>query len=145
MLLLPTKEVMAALQTAALSGVDVQLLIPKKGDSWLTHYAAMSYVRQLLNAGVRVFMYTKGFVHAKSMVIDDLIASVGTTNMDNRSFELNFEINAFCYDKNLAVELAQQFALDKETSEEMSLDRWQKRRIMKRITESFARMFAPLL
>jgi cardiolipin synthase len=90
-------------------------------------------------------MYNKGFVHAKSIVVDDVIASVGTTNMDNRSFELNFEINAFCYDAGLATQLRKQFEQDKLDSEEASLKRWDRRRRMKRVTESFARMFAPLL
>jgi len=90
-------------------------------------------------------MYTKGFLHAKTMVVDDLIASVGTTNMDNRSFELNFEINAFCYDKELSLVLRHQFEIDRTTSSKISLARWERRRFIKRITESLARMFAPLL
>lgn len=142
---IPNDEVLTALQTAALSGIDVQLLIPKKGDSWITQSASMSYIKQLLEAGVRVYLYKKGFVHSKTMVVDDVIASVGTTNMDNRSFELNFEINAFCYDSGLATQLRQQFEQDKRDSEEASLKRWDRRRRMKRVTESFARMFAPLL
>ena len=142
---IPNDEVLTALQTAAMSGIEVQLLIPKHGDSWITQSASMSYIKQLLEAGVRVYLYKKGFVHSKTMVVDDVIASVGTTNMDNRSFELNFEINAFCYDAGLAMQLRKQFEQDKLDSEEASLKRWDKRRRMKRVTESFARMFAPLL
>jgi cardiolipin synthase len=142
---IPNDEVMTALQTAALSGIDVQLMIPKNGDSVITQAASMSYVKHLLEAGVKVYMYKKGFLHAKTMVVDDIIASVGTTNMDNRSFDLNFEINAFCYDEGLAKQLKDQFELDKAESELMSQSRWDKRRRTKRITESMARMFAPLL
>lgn len=142
---IPNEEILTALQTAALGGVDVQLLIPAKGDSVVVQAATMSYVKQLLAAGVQVFMYTKGFLHAKTMVVDDLIASVGTTNMDNRSFELNFEINAFCYDKELSLVLRHQFEKDRTTSSKISLARWERRRFIKRITESLARMFAPLL
>jgi cardiolipin synthase len=142
---IPNDEVMTALQTAALSGVDVQLVIPKNGDSVITQAASMSYVKQLLEAGVSVYMYKKGFMHAKTMVVDDLIASIGTTNMDNRSFDLNFEINAFCYDQDLATQVRAQFERDILDSEKMSLSRWEKRRRTKRIVESVARMFAPLL
>ncbi len=142
---IPNDEVLVALQTAALSGVDVELMIPKNGDSVITQAASMSYVKQLMEAGVKVYMYTNGFLHAKTMVVDDLIASVGTTNMDNRSFDLNFEINAFCYDEGLARQLKGQFELDKAVSEIMTLERWEKRKRTKRIVESLARMFAPLL
>lgn len=142
---IPNEEVLTALQTAALGGINVQLLIPAKGDSVIVQAASMSYIKQLLEAGVRVFMYNKGFLHSKTMVVDDLIASIGTTNMDNRSFELNFEINAFCYDGALSRQLRQQFEADRLVSSEMSLARWERRRRTKRITESFARMFAPLL
>ena len=142
---IPNDEVLTALQTAALSGVDVQLLIPAKGDSVIVQAASMSYLRQLLEAGVKVYMYNTGFLHSKTLVVDDIIASVGTTNMDNRSFDLNFEINAFCYDEELARQLREHFELDRAESSEMNLSRWKRRRRTKRITESFARMFAPLL
>lgn len=142
---IPNEEVTSALQIASLSGIDVQVLIPKLGDSTLTQAASMSYIRQMLDAGVKVFRYNKGFIHAKTMVVDDVVSTIGTTNMDNRSFNLNFEINAFCYDPEIAKGLHRQFLIDKETSEELMLERWQKRRRMKKVVESLARMFAPLL
>jgi cardiolipin synthase len=142
---IPNEEVTSALQIAALSGIDVQVLIPKMGDSTLTQAASMSYVRQMLEAGVKVFRYTKGFIHAKTIVVDNVVSTIGTTNMDNRSFNLNFEINAFCYDAEIAKGLYEQFLRDKETSEEILLARWQRRRRTKRVVESLARMFAPLL
>ncbi len=142
---IPNEEVASALEVAALSGVDVQILIPKKGDSLLTQSASMSYIKQMLDAGVKVFRYNKGFVHAKTIVVDDVVATIGTTNMDNRSFNLNFEINAFCYDNKVARDLKNQFIKDKLTSEEILLNRWNKRRRTKKVIESLARMFAPLL
>jgi len=142
---IPSEEVVIALQTAALSGVDVQVLIPKHGDSTLTQAASMSYIKQMLEAGIKVFRYNKGFIHAKTIVVDDVLSTIGTTNMDNRSFNLNFEINAFCYDKEIAIGLRKQFLTDKTTSEELMLERWEKRPRIKRVTESLARMFAPLL
>jgi len=142
---IPNEEVVTALQTAALGGVDVQVLIPKKGDSTLTQAASMSYIKQMLEAGVKVYRYNKGFIHAKTIVVDDALSTIGTTNMDNRSFNLNFEINAFCYDKQIAAGLCKQFFIDRTTSEELLLERWEKRPRMKRVVESLARMFAPLL
>lgn len=142
---IPNEEVTSALQTAALSGIDVQVLIPKMGDSALTQAASMSYVRQMLEAGVKVFWYTKGFIHAKTIVIDDVVSTIGTTNMDNRSFNLNFEINAFSYDTDIAKNLYDQFLRDRKTSIEISLERWARRGRTKRVIESIARMFAPLL
>jgi cardiolipin synthase len=142
---IPNDEILTALQTAAMAGIDVQVLMPKRGDGIIVHAAGMSYVRQLLEAGVQVYWYKKGFVHSKTIVVDDAIASVGTTNMDNRSFELNFELNAFIYDAAIARQLKAKFIDDKTVSDQASLKRWEKRRRTKRITESFARMFAPLL
>ncbi len=99
----------------------------------------------MLEAGVRVFRYFKEFVHAKTVVIDDSFCTIGTTNMDNRSFNLNFEVNAFCYDASMAEGLKNQYEIDKKTAEEIDLSRWEKRPRTKRIVESTARMFAPLL
>ena len=142
---IPNDELISALQTAAMGGVDVQILIPKDGDSVLTQAASMSYIKQMLEAGVKVHRYNKGFIHAKTVVIDDVLSTIGTTNMDNRSFSLNFEINAFMYDSGIAKDLRIQFEVDRETSEEITIDRWSKRRRTKKVVESIARMFAPLL
>jgi len=143
--LIPNDEMCVALQTAALSGIDVRILVPKKGDSTLTQYAGLSYMRQLLEAGVKLLRYKKGFIHAKTLVVDDAVCTIGTTNMDNRSFELNFEINAFVYDEKIASALAAQFIADSVHAEILTLSYWHKRPRTKRVIESFARMFAPLL
>lgn len=142
---IPTEEVLNALQVAALGGIDVKIILPRSGDSWLTQAASMSYIKQMLAAGVRVFWYKKGFVHAKTMVVDDGFATVGTTNMDIRSFNINFEINCFMYNNELAKSLRNQFEEDLHESEEINLSRWDKRPRTKKLIESLARMFAPLL
>src|SRR5690606_15442306 len=90
---IPNDELMLAMQTAAQSGIDVRLMIPMKSDSHIVQAATMSYVHELLKAGVQVFVYHKGFIHAKTMVVDGILSTVGTANMDYRSFDINFELN----------------------------------------------------
>ena len=92
---LPTDSVLLALQTAALSGVDVRLMLPRRADSRLTHYGSCSYLEEMLQAGVKVYFYKAGFLHSKMLVVDDEFSTVGSTNIDFRSFEHNFEVNAF--------------------------------------------------
>src|SRR5574344_1788544 len=102
---LPTETILTALQTAALAGVDIRLMLPAKNDSWLSQLACSSYLKYILEAGVKVFLYNKGFLHSKMMVSDDLFSTIGSTNVDFRSFEHNFEINAFIYDRELALKM----------------------------------------
>ncbi len=92
---LPDEEVKTALQTAALAGVDVRIMLPKKADTWLIHKASLSYLAEMMKAGVKIYLYRKGFIHSKLMVSDDEFSTIGSTNMDFRSFEHNFEANAF--------------------------------------------------
>ena len=99
---IPDQSIMDALIVAALGGVSVQLLVPEKSDSSLVELAACSYYEDLLSAGVKLFFYQKGFIHAKTLVVDRKLAVVGTANMDFRSFDLNFEVNAIVYDGELA-------------------------------------------
>lgn len=142
---IPNDEMLFALQTAALGGVDVQIILPAKSDSVLVQAAMMSYVKELLEAGVRVFLYHKGFIHAKTMVVDHSLCTVGTANMDYRSFDINFEVNAFVYDQKMAQELISDFEHDLRECVELTLERWEKRVLRRRISESFARLVAPLL
>lgn len=143
--LIPSEEMLVALQIAALSGIDVQIIVPRIGDSALTQAASMSYIRQLLEAGVKILRYEKGFIHAKTLVIDGSICTIGTTNMDNRSFHLNFEINAFVYDAKVAQHVAHQFFEDSRYASPITLAHWAKRTRLKKVRDSFARIFAPLL
>lgn len=142
---IPNEPVLTAIKTAALSGVDVQIIFPYKPDSYIVHAASMSYMKEVLEAGVKVHLYTKGFIHAKTLLVDDVFSSVGTANMDYRSFDQNYEINAMVYSENFATELASQFKEDVEQCIPLQLSRWEQRPIRKRLLQSIARLLAPLL
>lgn len=143
--LLPTEPVLTALQSAALSGVDVRIMIPKRGDSWFIHKGTMSYIGDMLEAGVKVYLYKSGFLHSKLMVSDDELSTVGSTNMDFRSFEHNFEANAFFYDKKTALALKNIFFNDIKSSILLTQKVWKSRSGKNRITESVIRLLSPLL
>lgn len=142
---MPTEPIICAMQTAALSGVDVRLIIPEHSDSNMTHLATRSYLKDVLKAGVKVYMYTAGFVHSKMMVSDDMLSIVGSTNMDFRSFEQNFEINSFIYDQETAIDLKQQYMTDIKNCKRITMHKWQKRPMYVKFLESFVRIFSPLL
>ncbi len=142
---LPTESILSALQIASLSGVDVRLLVPEKSDTHLAQMATKSYFRQILDAGVRVFLYQKAFLHSKAIVVDDMVSTVGTANMDFRSYEQNFELNAFVYDETTAKTLRQAFETDLQQSREITLDEWKQRKKKERLKDSFARLFSPIL
>lgn len=142
---LPTEQVMAALQTAALAGADVRLMLPKRADTFLTHKGSLSYLDELMRAGVKVYLYKKGFLHSKLWVCDDEWASVGSTNLDFRSFEHNFESNAFFYDKNTVNKLRDIFFADQRACFQLSPKVWDKRSFKNKVTESAVRLLAPLL
>lgn len=142
---LPSEEIMAALQTAALAGVDVRIMLPKRGDSWLIHKGSLSYLSEMMKAGVKIYLYKKGFLHSKLMVCDDVLSTVGSTNMDFRSFEHNFEANVFFYDKETALALREIFLADQKDCILLSARVWEKRSWKNKVTESVVRLFAPLL
>lgn len=142
---IPNDEILAALQIAARSGVEVKLLIPYTSDSWISGSATNSYLQVMLEAGVEVYRYKKGFIHAKTMVLDDEVCSVGTANMDYRSFEINFEVNAFIYDKETSKQLKTQFLKDLDDAEALKITTWEKRPIGKKLIESLSKLLAPLL
>lgn len=142
---LPTETILVALQTAALSGVDIRLMLPQHADSRLTHLATCSYLSDMLQAGVKVYFYQKGFLHSKLMVSDDQLATIGSTNMDFRSFEHNFEVNAFIYDTEFALQMREVFLQDQRDCEQLHLKHWQKRPSSRKMLESFVRLLSPLL
>lgn len=141
----PDVSILEALKTAALSGVDVRIIIPAKPDHPFVYWSSLSYLGELLDAGVRCYEYTKGFIHSKVMSMDGIISSVGTANMDIRSFELNFEVNAFIYDKRVTGEIEKQFMLDFNDCREITKQSYASRSRFTRIRESFARLISPLL
>ncbi len=134
-----------ALETAAMSGVDVRIMIPNKSDSFFSYWCTMSYVQELLEAGIKVYQYKKGFNHSKIMMIDDAISTVGTANMDTRSFEQNFEVNAILYNEKLTRELVEYFNNDLNDSVQLEYFEWLNRSRWEKILESFTRLFSPLL
>lgn len=142
---IPNDQIITALQVASKSGIDVRILIPKESDSWTAKHATNSYLDCLMEANIKVYRYGKGFIHAKTMVVDDMFSTVGTTNMDYRSFNINFEINAIIYDEGKSKELKSHFIEDLKNSEEIDFDRWQNRSNMQKLIESYCRLWAPLL
>ena len=142
---MPDESFMQALKSAAMSGVDVRLMIPESSDSVVADYAAMSYVGTLLACGVKVFLYRGGMLHSKTVVCDDYMSSIGSTNLDFRSFFYNFEISAFVYDKAVAVELKECFVNDLKHCRQLTANEYRKRSFKRRCAESFAKLFSPLL
>ncbi|WP_308638459.1 cardiolipin synthase [Paenibacillus silvisoli] len=142
---IPDTGLAAALRTAALSGVDVRIIIPFVPDTKLVLGATLSYAEDMLAAGVRVFRYRKGFMHAKTMIVDRLMASVGSANMDMRSFHSNFEINALLFDEKGIERLEADFMKDMEDSSEVMLAQFRKRPLRQKAGEAVARMLSPLL
>ena len=143
---LPTEPVLFAMRTAALAGVDVRLLIPRRSDAWLIQLASMSYVTETLEAGVKVRLYEKGFNHSKLLVADDQISTCGSTNIDFRSFENNFEANVFFYDRQTALRIKDIYMRDEDCSINFSEAReLHHRPYMHRFVESLLRLLSPLL
>ena len=142
---IPDKSLIMALKTAALSGLDVKIVVQGIPDHKLTYYAMNSYFEEMLRAGVKMFKYMKGIIHAKILLIDDQIASVGSVNLDIRSFHLDFEISAFMYDRSLAERLKLDFEQDLKDSSELILEAFRTRPVVERFKESSARLLSPLL
>lgn len=142
---IPDAAFLDALKIAALSGVKVYLMIPNKPDHPFVYWGTTTFASELLKVGAKVFLYEEGFIHTKMLVIDDEVASVGTANMDVRSFELNFEVNAFIYDYSVATELRHAFEEDVKLSSEMTLELYEQRALWIKVKEAFARLIAPIL
>ncbi|RKD33515.1 cardiolipin synthase [Thermohalobacter berrensis] len=143
--LVPEDSINTALMTAALSGIDVRIIIPSKPDHILVYWASRSNIEDLLKAGVKIYTYEKGFIHSKLLLVDGEVASVGTANLDIRSLEMNFEINSFIYDKEVVKELEKDFIEDLSHSKEVILEEHLKRNILVKFKESIGRLLSPLL
>ncbi|MFD1615508.1 cardiolipin synthase [Gelatiniphilus marinus] len=141
----PNEQIITALQIAAKSGIDVRLIIPKKSDSWIVKHASNSYLDALLKAGIKVYKYNKGFIHAKTMVVDDIFSTVGTSNMDYRSFNINFEINSLIYDETQSKIIKKHFLEDMENSDEVNYNTYLKRSNLEKLKESYCRLWSPLI
>jgi cardiolipin synthase len=142
---IPDESVMDALHIAAQAGVDVRIMIPSKPDHLFVYWASHSYVEELLGSGVRAFTYDNGFLHAKTIVIDGAVASVGSANWDIRSFRLNFETNALIYDEQVAGELHKAFLHDLSYCTELTPEWYASRSRFFRARSSLSRLFSPIL
>ncbi|MCL2012034.1 MAG: cardiolipin synthase [Cystobacterineae bacterium] len=140
----PDEAMLTTLMNAALRGIDVRILVPKRSDSWVVTLASRSYYNELLLAGVRLFEYLPRLLHAKTLLVDETLSVIGTANMDVRSFELNFEISGIFYDEGMAQSLAQCFLEDLKSSSALPRFRG-KRPFGQNFLESFMRLFSPLL
>jgi len=143
--LMPTPDIVTALKTSALGGIDVRIIVPGLSDAITPKWGTNSYVEELLEAGVKVYFYRAGFTHSKVIIADGIFSSVGTTNLDFRSLETNFEVNAMIYDEEIAQILTHQFLDDQEKSDQVFLDEWRKRPRMNKVKESFSRILSPML
>ena len=141
----PDLQVIAALQVAALRGVDVRIMLPEKPDHQLVYLASFSYYDETLPYGVKIYRYMPGFLHQKVFLIDDEFACVGTANMDNRSFRLNFEVSVLFVDAPFAAEIAKMLEKDFSKCRECSLDEFQKRPLAFKVAVAFARLLSPIL
>ena len=143
--LLPAESILVALKTVALAGVDVRIMIPERSDTRMVHWGTRSYLAELMEAGVKIYRFQKGFLHSKLFVSDDCVATVGSTNMDFRSFEHNFEVNAFIYHCSSVLKLKGVFLSDQKDAELLSLREWHLRPWYQKVVESIVRLFTPLL
>ena len=142
---IPDESIMDALRMAALSGIDVRIMMPAKPDHMFVYWAGYSYIEQLLDAGVRAYTYDTGFIHAKTIVVDEAAASVGSANWDVRSFRLNFETNAIMYDHKIARELKEYFLADLNVCSELTAERFANMPKKIKLKLSISRLFSPLL
>jgi cardiolipin synthase len=141
----PDDGIFSALNVAALSGIDVRIIIPANPDHPFVYWASMSYLGELLEAGVKCYQYNEGFIHSKTVYIDGLVTSVGTANMDIRSFDLNFETNAFIYDREITQQHEAQFLKDIENCTEITKEWYAMRSGGFKVNEAISRLISPML
>ncbi|SCZ76164.1 cardiolipin synthase [Acidaminobacter hydrogenoformans] len=142
--LVPEESIRMGLITAALSGVDVRIIIPSKPDHFFVFWSTQDNLEELLEAGVKVYEYQKGFIHSKILLMDGVAASVGTANLDIRSLEMNFEVNAFIYDPQVVRRLEEDFYKDMENSTLLCYEAFKKRPFRRKLLEAVGRLVSPL-
>ncbi|SFW60566.1 cardiolipin synthase [Sinomicrobium oceani] len=142
---IPNATILESLKMAALGGVRVKLLVPKKSDTSVVKYSMHSYFEELLSAGIVIYEHPVKFLHSKIIVIDDEMVSVGSGNFDNRSFDQNFEVNALVFDERVARDIREGFDRDCSGADQLDLDTFKKRSFLNKILEGIARIFSPLL
>lgn len=142
---IPDASLLDALRIASISGIKVSIMIPNKPDHIFVYWATLSYIGAMLDAGAVVYIYDNGFIHSKTIVVDSEVSSVGTANIDVRSFKLNFEVNAFIYDEEIAVKLTEAFLDDIKVSRILTQSEYGNRSLWIRIKESISRLLSPIL
>lgn len=142
---IPTEQLTSALVIASAKGVKVELILPANSDSVIVQHASFSFLKPLLERGVYVYLYEKGFVHSKTIAIDNRLAFVGTVNMDIRSFYLNFEITSIIHETEFCKTFENSFELDKQNSRRITLEQWQKTPLRQKALNSVCRLVAALL
>lgn len=143
--LIPDEGILLALKTAALSGIEVKIILPGKPDQKIVYWASQSYFDELMEAGVEIYLYRPGFIHAKIVSVDGEVASLGSANLDMRSFQLNFEVNAMLYDKELVENIDTAFTFDLSQSVRVSATDFAQRPLTVKISQSAARLLSPIL
>ncbi|MDD1707118.1 MAG: cardiolipin synthase [Methanoregulaceae archaeon] len=141
---IPDDSISDALRIAALSGVDVRIMIPCKPDHPFVYWSTLSFIGDLLDTGVKAYTYDNGFIHAKTIVVDGIAASVGSANFDIRSFRLNFEANAFFYDQGYGGQMKKAFLDDLPKCTEITVETYKNRSRWIKGKESVSRLFSPL-
>lgn len=143
---IPDTSILEALKAAALAGVDVRMMFTPKGTTYsIPYWAANTYFAEVAKAGVKIYLYQAGYFHSKTLNIDNSICTIGTANMDIRSFALNYEANAVIYDQDIAQELEQDFMADMEHCVEWSLEDYKRQPVIYRLRDSISRLASPLL
>jgi cardiolipin synthase len=142
---IPDASLLDALRIAALSGVEVNIMIPNKPDHMFVYWATFSYIGEMLKAGANIYIYENGFIHAKTLIVDEEVSSVGTANIDVRSFRLNFEVNAFIYDSDVSKTLTESFKEDIQLSRKLTAEDYSKRPLKIKLKESVSRLLSPIL
>ncbi|WP_059103655.1 cardiolipin synthase [Shouchella shacheensis] len=142
---IPDQTLLDALRVAAQTGIDVKIMIPNKPDHMFVYWATMSHIGEMLKAGATVYIYENGFIHNKVIIVDEDVCTVGTANIDQRSFKLNFEVNAFIYDKKTAGQLIEDFTNDVKLSTHLTLEDYESRPKRVRFKESISRLLSPIL
>jgi cardiolipin synthase len=142
---IPDESTIIALKQAALGGVDVRLIVPDESDSLIVSAATKYYLKGLLSAGVKVYLYKKGFVHAKTIVADTFLSVIGTANMDIRSFDLNYEINAVIYGDEFGKKMEEMYYDDLKECREITYSDWEKISKWRELGYSIARLLSYFL
>lgn len=143
--IIPGQAIMQALQTLVRSGVDVRLMVSENADSKIVNWSVRSFFEPLLKSGIKIYLFPDGFLHSKIIVSDDAVSTIGTANLDDRSFEQNYEVNAIVYDQTFAQLLKTDFLKDANISTMLSYPEYMQRSLLDKLKEGFGKLFSPLL